>query len=139
MTADDEQPAARPAETGVALYRPVPRRLPLFAWGRLQDPRFVGHLLGHPVDTAQATLHDVAAVDLDDSGEPLLVASPGAMVEGLLLESLLPADYDALDAYSGVEEGLYHRQIGQITRDEGDERREAYVYLASDKALAQFT
>ena len=138
MTPDDEPKRPSTAETGVALYRPTPRRLPLFAWGRLQDRKFVGHLLGHPVDATPATLRDVAAVDLDGSGEPLLVASPGSQVDGWLICGLMPSDYERIDAYSGVEEGLYRRLVGSAA-DESEEERDVYFYLASEKALDQFT
>jgi hypothetical protein len=109
--------------------------LPLFAYGRLADVGFVGRLLERRVSGAAALLLDHSPGELAGSGYPVLVSAPGQEVAGSLVRHLTAADFERLDAYQGVAEGLYERRRGEA-RPAADGAVEAvWVYLPTDRAF----
>ncbi len=128
-----------PSQTkGIAPYVPPVRRLPLFAYGTLTDPVFVGQLLEHPVTLAPATLLGYQKVELEGFGYPLVVPAEGGRVVGQVLTDVRPADYERLDAYEGVGEDLYLRVEAEVELASG-ERQTVYVYTASAKTLERYS
>ena len=61
----------------------------------------------------------------------------GGRVVGRVLIDVRPSDYERLDAYEGVGEDLYQRQVARALIGAGDER-EVYVYTATDKTLDRY-
>ena len=108
--------------------------LPLFAYGTLTDPVFAGRLLERRLATEPAVLLGHARGELPGLGYAVVVPSPGDRVEGLLYRHLTAADYDRLDAYEGVAEGLYARQRAEATPAAGGAAEPVFVYVPTDRA-----
>ena len=123
---------------GIAPYVPPVRPLPLFAYGTLTDPVFVGQLLEHPVTLTPATLLGFQKIALEGFDYPLVVPAEAGRVAGQVLTDVVPADYERLDAYEGVGEGLYLRAEGEVELASG-ECRTVYVYTASPKTLERYS
>ena len=109
--------------------------LPLFAYGTLTDPVFAGRLLERRLSAEPAVLHDHARGELPGLGHAIAVPSPGERVEGLLYRHLTAEDYDRLDAYEGVAEGLYARRRGEATAAGAEAAEPVFVYVPTDRAL----
>ena len=104
--------------------------LPLFIYGSLRDPDVRVRLLGQRTDlsTCPAVLSGHTRVLVPGFGYPFAVpAASDAQVEGDLLLGLRPADFDTLDAYEDVDDGLYQRVVVTVETPGGRER--AWVYL----------
>lgn len=114
----------------------VPRQLPLFAYGTLTDEALVAGLLERPVRSEPARLLDFELLELEGFGYPTVFAAEGEEVEGKLYRGLTPEDLRRLDAYEGVEEGLYRRATARVAVAEG-EPREAFVYLVTERTLGR--
>ena len=112
--------------------------LPLFVYGSLVDPRFVGRLLEKAVEFVPARLLDFQAVYLEGFEYPTLADDPGCVVEGGVYRGLGPYDYERLDYYEGVHEGLYQRLEVHVVADAAGGRRApepAFAYVMTAKAL----
>ena len=100
----------------------------VFVYGTLTDPGQVDAVLGDGADyefVGRASLEGLHRVD----GQfPTL--APGGSVEGRILE-VDRSCLEALDAYEGVESGLYVRVSVPID----DERRAIWVYVGNPDRL----
>lgn len=95
----------------------------LFVYGTLRDPVRQEQVIGRPVPSRPARLHGYERLE---AAYPYIVASPNAVVDGLLLEELDDAALTRLDAYE--DEGrLYARRA--VTVDVGGERVPCDVYV----------
>lgn len=86
------------------MAEPEPHDVHVFVYGTLTDPERVAEVLDEPRDwsfVGDATLHGLQRVD---GRYPTL--APGGRVDGRVLETDAIA---ALDAYEGVDRGLYVR------------------------------
>jgi gamma-glutamylcyclotransferase (GGCT)/AIG2-like uncharacterized protein YtfP len=121
---------------------PSEQRLPLFAFGTLRDPTFVSALLERPVSAEPAVLTGFELVQLQAIAYPVVVEAHGKEVQGRLYRSLSANDYTRLDAYEGVREGLYQRQVAEVTT--GQDRtgpaasEPAFVYVPTGKTLQRY-
>lgn len=143
---------ARPArrrekgkEKGLALVpgtRAGEERLdrPLFAYGTLADPGFVAQLLGRPVAATPAELLGFARVELAGFAYPILLGAAGERAPGFLYRALRAEDWRRLDAYEGVGEDLYFRDLAEAVPPEGapGEGEEAWVYLPTGRTLTRY-
>lgn len=117
---------------------PVPD-LPLFAYGTLLDPGFTRQLLEKPVPSVPARLLDFELLRIEGMPLPTVFEAPGEVVDGRVYRALAPADYERLDAYEGVREGLYTRITARIVaggKEDGPEP--AFVYVATEKTLKSY-
>lgn len=112
--------------------------LPLFAYGTLVDPVFTGRLLGREIETFPATLLDFELLTVEGMPFATVFEAPGARVEGRLMRGLVAADYDRLDAYEGVGEGLYRRVVGRARVGSGEADVPAHVYVVTGKTLRRY-
>jgi gamma-glutamylcyclotransferase (GGCT)/AIG2-like uncharacterized protein YtfP len=115
--------------------------LPLFTYGTLLEPKFTGRLLEHPVIAVPARLHDYKMIEFADLSYPVLVESEGGSVEGHLYRDLTTEDYERLDAYEGVMEGLYRRVAVEVvagTENESRQPEPAYLYVPTEKTLRRY-
>lgn len=112
--------------------------LPLFAYGTVLDPTFLGHLLERPVDTEPAALLDFQLVDLPELPSPVICEAPGQRVPGRLYRHLSAEDYARIDAYQGVAEGLYERVEAEVGGGSSDSAEQAFVYLATDRTWRRY-
>ncbi len=120
----------------------LPTPLPLFAYGTVLEPTFLGHLLERPVEAEPASLVDFQLVELPDLPSPVICEAPGKQVAGRLFRHLSAEDYERVDAYQGVAEGLYERVEADVGSDEtgsasGSTER-AFVYLATDRTWKRY-
>jgi len=136
---------ARKREKGLALVPGVKageERLdrPLFAYGTLADPGFVAQLLGRPVAATAAELLGFAKVELTGFAYPILLGAPGDRAPGFLYRALRAEDWQRLDAYEGVGEDLYFRDLAEAVPPEGapGEGEEAWVYLPTGRTLTRY-
>lgn len=130
----------RSHQTAVAVYRapqPPLRPRPLFVYGRLADPEFASQLLGRQIPLSHVELLGFRSVELDGKGFPLLVPAPEARLAGTVLQGLRSNDFQPLDAYAGVGEGLYARHEAVCALPTG-EQLDVYVYLASERTLRRY-
>ena len=112
--------------------------LPLFAYGTLKDPVFAGHLLERRVAVEQATLLDHVLGELPGLGYAVATPAPGRQVDGVLYRHLTAADFDRLDAYEGVGEGLYRRSRAEAVPAAGGAAEPVFVYLPTGRAMGGF-
>jgi hypothetical protein len=124
--------------TGLAAVEtdePDDRLLPVFVVpGSIERGRLV-QLLERAVPSADATLHGYCTAELAGMKWSVLVASPGATVEGSVLLAL---DRDALrrlDAYRGVGEGLYRRIPAAVTIAGRASAEPAFIYVPTARTL----
>jgi len=99
----------------------------LFAYGTLQEARQRDTVL-RGASTREIGRGSVAGTLYDLGEYPGLVAEGAARVPGLLIELADEAALALLDAYEGVDEGLYARIRTPVRLDTGDEV-EAWVYV----------
>ena len=109
--------------------------LPLFAYAKLTDPVFIGRLLERRVSPVQAILLDHVLGELPGLGYPVIAPAPGRQAEGQLYRFLTAVDYDRLDAYEGVGEGLYLRRRAEARPAAGGAAEPVFVYLPTDRAV----
>jgi len=128
----------RPA-TDSAIVPPGSRSL--FAYGALLDEHFVARLLERPVAGEPAELLDFRLLTPAGFAFAVLLAETGARAEGLLYRVLSDEDFVRLDAYEGVGEELYFRDLAQVVTPGGDAERseEAWVYLPTGRTVRRIT
>jgi len=63
------------------------------------------------------------------------VPAPGRQAEGLLYRLLTADDYDRLDAYAGVAEGIYIRQRAEARPAVGGAVEPVFVFIPTDRAI----
>lgn len=112
--------------------------LPLFAYGTLRDPVFAGRLLERRLAVEPAVLLDHALGELPGLGYAVAVPAPGRRAEGVLYRHLTAVDFDRLDAYEGVAQGLYRRGRAEATPAAGGATEPVFVYLPTDRAMRPF-
>lgn len=103
----------------------------MFVYGTLTDPGRVAAVLADGADDLEyefANLATLEGLHRVDGEYPTL--APGGSVDGRLLE-VDPAGIEMLDAYEGVERGLYVR-VAVPVADDGT----AWVYVGDPDALA---
>lgn len=110
---------------------------PLFAYGTLADEAFVAGLLERPVRSEAARLLDFELLELEGFGYPTVFAAEGEEVAGTLYRGLTSEDFRRLDAYEGVDEGLYRRATAHVAAGDG-EPEEAFVYLVTERTLRRY-
>jgi len=109
--------------------------LPLFAYGTLSDPVFTGRLLERRLAPEPAVLLDHTLAELPGLGYSVAVPAPGRQAEGQLYRFLTAADYDRLDAYEGVGEGLYSRRRAEALPAPDGAAEPVFVYIPTDRAV----
>jgi len=130
--------APRPRPASDSSIEP-PTSTSLFTYGSLADERQVASLLSRPAAASRAELLDYERVDSGAFPYPLIVAAPGARVEGKLYRHLTEEEFARLDAYEGVADDLYRRELASVVRPGGDAAGadEAWVYVPSPRTLAR--
>jgi gamma-glutamylcyclotransferase (GGCT)/AIG2-like uncharacterized protein YtfP len=130
--------APRPRPASDSNIEP-PTSTSLFTYGSLADERQVASLLSRPAAASRAELLDYERVDSGAFPYPLIVAAPGARVEGKLYRHLTEEEFARLDAYEGVADDLYRRELARVVRPGGDAAGadEAWVYVPSPCTLAR--
>jgi hypothetical protein len=113
----------------------------LFAYGPLADARFVARLLERPVAAWAAELLDFESFEPDGPGVPLIFGSAGARVAGQLYRGLSEADLERIDAWGGVGEDLFFRDVALVVAPGGHvgEGEPAWVYLPTGRTLKRAT
>lgn len=111
---------------------------PLFVYGTLLDEAFVSALLERPVASEPARLLDFELLRIE--GFPFATAffAPGEGVEGRLYRALSHDDYDRIDHYEGVGEGLFQRIEVEVVAAETDGQRRperACLYTMTEAML----
>jgi hypothetical protein len=87
------------------------------------------------VTTCSAVLHGYARIMVPSFDYPFVVpADASSRVDGELLIGIQAADYDILDRYEDVEDGLYVRIMVTVVRQTGP--ADAWVYLRGPNAPA---
>jgi gamma-glutamylcyclotransferase (GGCT)/AIG2-like uncharacterized protein YtfP len=109
--------------------------LPLFAYGTLIDPVFTGRLLERRLVPEPAVLLDHALAKLPGVSYAVAVPAPGRRAEGQLYRFLTAADYDRLDAYEGVGEGLYSRRRAEARPAVDGAVEPVWVYIPTERAM----
>ena len=112
--------------------------LPLFAYGRLTDAVFTGRLLERRLVAEPAVLLAHVLAELSGLGHSVAVPAPDRQAEGVLYRHLTATDYDRLDAYAGVTEGLYCRRGADASLAAGGPAEPVFVYLPTDRAMRGF-
>jgi hypothetical protein len=109
----------------------------LFAYGPLADARFVARLLERPVAARAAELLDFDCVEPDGPGVPVVFGAAGARVSGQLYRGLSEGDLERIDAWGGVGEQLYFREVAVVVAPGGHpgEGEPAWVYLPTGRTL----
>ncbi|UPV75774.1 gamma-glutamylcyclotransferase [Halorussus limi] len=97
----------------------------LFVYGTLTDPERVASVVSTYEFLGEATLHGLHRVD---GRYPTL--APGGTVSGRVLRT---EEIEAIDAYEGVESGLYVRV--SVPRDASESDPEVDVYVGDPVAL----
>jgi gamma-glutamylcyclotransferase (GGCT)/AIG2-like uncharacterized protein YtfP len=138
MPIRSRQARARPRPASDSGIEP-PTPTSLFAYGTLADARLVAGLLERPTAGMRAELLDFERVEPVGFPYPLIVEAEGSRVEGYLYRHLSAEDFARLDAYEGVAEDLYTREIGRIARTGAEEisPEEAWVYLPTERTLSR--
>ena len=116
-----------------------PTSTSLFGYGVLADERRVAGLLERPVAGADVELLDFESIETRGLPFSLLLAADGERVEGKLYRHLSEEEFARLDAYEGVAEQLYCRDLGRVVRPgSGPETaEEAWVYLPTERTMAR--
>ena len=117
------------------------RPLPLFTYGQLLDERFVADLLERPVVAEPCRLPGYRMVELGGGrGWWVLRPEEGGVVAGRLYRGLDGADFERLDAYEGVGEGLYRRHVVAVRpeADMGHVTEPAFAYLPTAHTLRRY-
>lgn len=115
--------------------------LPLFVYGTLLDAGFAARLLERPVEIEPARLLDFELLRLEGLDYPTIFDAPGEVVGGGLYRGLTGEDYERLDAYEGVQEGLYVRIGAHAVAGEGASKGDpepVFVYVVTEKTLRRY-
>ncbi|MGH7570907.1 MAG: gamma-glutamylcyclotransferase family protein [Gemmatimonadota bacterium] len=118
-----------------------PAALPLFGYGTLLDPEFTSRLLEREVASEPARLLDFELLTLEGLAYPTVFEAPGEVVAGGLYRRLTGEDYERLDAYEGVHEGLYVRIEVHVVAGapgSGGDPEPAFVYVVTEKTLRRY-
>lgn len=118
-----------------ALASDLREPLPLFVYGTLVDTRFTSFLLEHAVASVEARLPGFEAVTFEGFDYPTVLASEDGATEGRLYRGLGEEDFERLDAYEGVLEGLYQRVRVEVEPSDRDGTEPAWVYLVTRKTM----
>ncbi|MCM6774267.1 gamma-glutamylcyclotransferase [Nocardia sp. CDC159] len=94
-------PAIPAAVVGMSRLPGVGERL--FVYGTLQFGPVLEELIGRTPDCEVAVVRDWRVATLPGRLYPGLVAAPGRMAAGLVLEGLTPAEWEVLDAFEDEE------------------------------------
>lgn len=139
MPARARSRALRPRPAADSAIVP-PRTRSLFAYGMLLDERFVARLLERPVAGEPAELLDFRLLTPAGFAFAVLLAEDGARAEGRLYRVLSDEDFVRLDAYVGVGEELYFRDLARVVPPGGEAGRseEAWVYLPTERTVTRF-
>ena len=113
----------------------TPPPLPLFTYGRLSDPLFAGRLLERRLAAEPAVLMEYVLAQLPGVDDSVAVPAPGRQAEGLLYRFLTADDFDRLDAYAGVAEGVYIRQRAEARPTVGGAVEPVFVFIPTDRAI----
>jgi gamma-glutamylcyclotransferase (GGCT)/AIG2-like uncharacterized protein YtfP len=129
----------RAAADAAADERPPVRAL--FAYGTLTDERFVARLLERPVAARVAELLDFEHLEPAGFGYPVVFAAEGARVAGKVYRGLSEDDLERIDAYEGVGEALYFRELARVVEPGGEpaDGEPAWVYLPTARTVRQFS
>jgi gamma-glutamylcyclotransferase (GGCT)/AIG2-like uncharacterized protein YtfP len=111
--------------------------LPLFVFGTLLDQPFMANLLGRPVCSKPARLSDFRVEPLTTFDFPVLVPAAGETVDGELYRDLGADDFVRVDAYHGVEEGLYVRVAVNVTAADRSVQEAACAYLPTERTMSR--
>lgn len=114
------------------------RDLPLFTYGTLVDPEFAGRLLERVVDPEPARLLDFELLRVESMPLATVFGAPGEGVDGRLYRGLSAGDWERLDRYEGIHEGLYARILGRVVAEGSDASEPAFVYVATGKTLRRY-
>ena len=115
--------------------------LPLFVYGTLLDAGFTARLLERPVEIEPARLLDFELLTLEGLSYPTVFDAPGEVVGEGLYRGLTGEDYERLDAYEGVHEGLYVRIEAHAVAGETGSRgapEPVFVYVVTEKTLRRY-
>ncbi len=115
--------------------------LPLFAYGTLLDAGFASGLLERPVEIEPARLLDFELLRVEGFSYPTVFEAPGEVVGGGLYRGLRGEDYERLDAYEGVHEGLYVRIEAHAVAGEAGSKGDpepVFVYVVTEKTLRRY-
>ena len=125
--------------TDSAIEPPTSRSL--FAYGNLTDERFVARLLERPVAGEPAELLDFQLLRPAGFDFAVVLAAPGERAGGKLYRGFSDEDFARLDAYEGVHEELYFRDLAQVVHAGGAaaEAEDAWVYLPSGRTVSRIT
>jgi hypothetical protein len=112
----------------------------LFAWGRLADAHFVARLLERPVAADSAELLDFELLASGGAETASLFAAAGARTAGKLYRGISSEDFLRLDAYHGVAEDLFFRDLGRVVRPgaAAAKAEEAWIYLPTARTVGRF-
>jgi gamma-glutamylcyclotransferase (GGCT)/AIG2-like uncharacterized protein YtfP len=118
-----------------------PRSTSLFGYGTLADARRLAGLLERPVAGAAAELLDFERVEPDGFPYPIVVAAEGERVAGKLYRHLSAEELARVDAYEGVAESLYSRDLARVVRPGGgtETAETAWVYLPTERTLKRLS
>jgi hypothetical protein len=103
-------------------------RQPLFFFGTLMDLDVLAYVLARPVDVADlvpAVIAGFRRVGARAGSYPLLVPSPGGILQGSLLRRASRRDIARINHY---ESGEYRAELHAVADGQGQERA-AWVYL----------
>lgn len=115
-----------------------PRDLPLFTYGRLLDPEFTARLLEHPVGSAPARLLDFELLRVESMPFATVFEAPGQAVDGRIYRALGPGDWERLDHYEGVHQGLYVRNTVRVVAEDRGASEAAFLYVATEGTLRRY-
>ncbi|MFF3572348.1 gamma-glutamylcyclotransferase family protein [Nocardia jiangxiensis] len=94
----------------------APQADTLFAYGTLQFGPVLEELLGRVPEADLGVARDRRVAALPKRAYPGLVAEPGRMASGLVLQGLTPADWEIIDAFEDAQYEL--RPVRVIGREE---------------------
>lgn len=97
----------------------------LFAYGTLQHPAIIRHILGRIPDASPAVLRDYARYTIRGENYPGLVPEKNARTAGTLFFGILLEEWARLDSY---ESDLYVRQT-VLTLRQGQDPLPAQAYI----------
>lgn len=89
----------------------------LFAYGTLQHPRVITHVIGRMPPASPGRLHDYLRLRVRDQPFPGILPRPGALTDGTLFYHITPAEWRKLDAY---EADFYERRTVQVHSATGE-------------------
>jgi gamma-glutamylcyclotransferase (GGCT)/AIG2-like uncharacterized protein YtfP len=114
---------------------------PLFAYGTLAEAAFVARLLERPVAAEPAELVDFVKLEPVGFAYPVVLAAAGERTAGVLYRRLTEEDWRRLDAYEGVGEGLYFRDLARATAPGAppESAAPAWVYLPTERTVRRIT